>query len=70
MHIILSSLLYLKHQFQRSSRVIFLQKSPYISSKSTQRKILKNSAGGGVWTHTLMERRVEDTERSYLTSKL
>jgi hypothetical protein len=36
-----TSLLYLKHQFQRSSHIIFLQKSPYISSKSTQRKMLK-----------------------------
>jgi hypothetical protein len=30
-------------------------KSPYISSKSTQHKILKRGAGGGVRTHTLME---------------
>jgi hypothetical protein len=40
------SLLYLKHQFQRSYYVIFLQKSPYISSKSTQHKMLKSGAGG------------------------
>jgi hypothetical protein len=38
----LISLLYLKHQFQRSSCVIFLQKNLYISSKSTQRKIFKS----------------------------
>jgi hypothetical protein len=42
-----TSLLYLKHQFQRSSCVIFY-KNPYISSKLTQRKILKDAAGRGV----------------------
>jgi hypothetical protein len=46
-HLYLYSVLYLKHQFQRSSCVIFLQKSPYISSKSTQCKMLKSGAGGG-----------------------
>jgi hypothetical protein len=45
---ICNSLLYLKHQFQRSSYVIFLQKSTYISSISTQRKILKSGRGHGV----------------------
>jgi hypothetical protein len=46
MLIIHTSLLYSKHQFHRSSCVIFLQKSLYISSKSTQRKMLKNSFNG------------------------
>jgi hypothetical protein len=40
--------IYLKHQFQRSSCVIFLQKKSYISSKSTQRKMLKIGVAGGL----------------------
>jgi hypothetical protein len=71
-------LVYLKHQFQRSSCVIFFQKSPYISSKSTQRKILKKTMQQVEYVKKRRKRwglnphpdgrRVEDTKQNCLTN--
>jgi hypothetical protein len=53
------SILYLKHQFQRSSCVIFLQKSQYVKKRCRRWGLNPHPNG----------RRVEDTGQSCLTSR-
>jgi hypothetical protein len=49
LNLYLYSILYLKHQFQRSSRGIFLQITPYSYSKLTRRTPIDGQNSGPTW---------------------